>query len=304
MHPLARRVIPRRVQAWTWATDGTGATGSSVQAALQLYRIRDWLHFLLLPVAAFDPVAAPGPALIALARGVVSAAALLAFGYLLNSVTDRGVDGDERKNPLIVPGAIEPTYALVLLPVVSLTLAIFAPWPVRVATVVSLTFFFIYSAAPRIKSIPVVGSLSNIGMFAPLLFLSMTGTELPPRFVYVVLALSALVLETQLVHEAADQLDDRQAGLRTTWLTLGPHWTALIVAGAGLTAAAAAARAIVGDGSSPVALAAAAVFGLIVPALLAMRGHDPAAAARLRLTTRWTGVVFGLALFVGWRWSL
>ena len=108
------------------------------------------------------------------------------------------------------------------------------------------------------------------------------------------------MLETQLIHESADQLDDLRGGVRTTWLTLGPWRTALIAAGAGLTSAFAAARLVPAHGL-PLGIGVTAVFALAFPLLLATRGTDPTRAARLRLAHRWAGVAMGAGLFALWR---
>jgi len=64
-------------------------------------------------------------ALLAGARGIANAFAILAFGFLLNAVSDRHVDHDVRKNPLLLPGHGGYKTSLVVLPLVSLALAAF-----------------------------------------------------------------------------------------------------------------------------------------------------------------------------------
>ena len=269
--------------------------------ALRLYRVRDWLHFLPLPLATVDPRPL-GAALWDTGRGVATAAAILAFGYLLNSVADRMMDRDARKNPLILPGAGEPRLALAALLAAGVGLAALGPWPTRVAAALSLFFFSVYSAAPRIKSVPLLGSLANIGMFAPLLFLGLRDASLPPGLAALVVACGALVLETQLVHEAADSLEDRAGGVRTTWLTVGPRRAAALAAACGIVAAAGAAS-LGSDTALALAGLAAGLFGAAFPLQLARLGGDTARAARLRLSHRWCGLAFGAALFAAWRWG-
>jgi 4-hydroxybenzoate polyprenyltransferase len=274
-----------------------------VRDLLRLYRMRDWLHFLPLPLAAFDVKAPLAGAVLSAARGLASAFALLAFGYLLNSIYDKQLDRDPRKNPLIVHGAADPRYSLAALLGASLLLAAFAPWPAQLATGLCLVFYVVYSAGPRLKSLPVVGSVLNVGLFTPLLFVGMYDTSLPSHFVNVCVVCAALVLETQLIHEAADQAEDRAGGVRTTWLTLGPLWTAGLAALSGLTAAVAAAGLVPAAGSTIVAVVVAAIFGLLFPALLAWRGGETARAARLRQVHRWCGVLLGAGLISAWRWG-
>jgi len=75
-----------------------------------------------------------------------------------------------------------------------------------------------------------------------------------------VLGCAALVFETQLIHEAVDQVEDRAGGIRTTWLTLGPRWTAVIAALSGFSAAVAAAGMVPAARSTAVAAIVAATF--------------------------------------------
>lgn len=270
--------------------------------ALRLYRVRDWLHFLPLPLATVDPHPA-GAALWAAGRGIATAAAILAFGYLLNSIADRWMDRDARKNPLILDGTGEPRLDLAALLVAAVVLAALGPRPAWIAAALSLFFFTVYSAAPRIKSVPILGSLANVGMFAPLLFLGLADPAVPPGLAALVVACGALVLETQLVHEAADSREDRAGGVRTTWLTVGPRHTAAIAAACGLATAAAAAS-LGTTATRALAAVAAALFGAAFPLQLARDGADDARAARLRLAHRWCGLAFGAALFAAWRWGM
>jgi 4-hydroxybenzoate polyprenyltransferase len=263
--------------------------------------VRDWLHFLPLPLASFDPYAPRFGSIAAALRGIGIAAALLAFGYLLNSLADRELDRDARKNPLIVAGAAHPRHALMTFVAVSLILAASGSWPVRAATIVALVGYVVYSTGPRLKSIPVVGSLVNISLFTPLLFVGMYGTVLPPGFAALAVACAALVLETQLIHEAADRFDDAAGGVRTTWLTVGALGTAAMATVAGLTAAGAA---LAITRSVAIAAVVAAVFALAFPSLLAWQGGNAHQAARLRIAHRWCGVLLGGGLFAAWRCGL
>lgn len=276
----------------------------TIRDLLRVYRVRDWLHFLPLPLATYDTHAAPDVAFWAAARGVASAFAILAFGYLLNSVADRRMDQDARKNPLIIPGAGDPIFSLVGLLSASLVVAAFSPRPAQLATVLALIFFFVYSAGPRVKSVPVIGSLVNVVLFTPLLLLGMHDGVLPPGFAWVVLACAALVLETQFIHEAADQAEDRVGHVHTTWLTLGPRWTAVLASACGLLAAGGAAAIVPAFRSAALSGLVIAVFAIAFPLLLVRRGHDPRQAARLRLLHRWCGVLLGAAVFGAWRWAL
>lgn len=269
---------------------------------LRLYRVRDWIHILPLPLATFDPTAPLSGGLFAAARGVASAFTILAFGFLLNSVADRRLDLDALKNPLILPDAREQKYSLAALLTVAIMLAALAPFPAQMATLSCLVLGYVYSLGPRLKAVPIAGSLANVAGFASLLFLGMRDSTLPSGFEHMVLAFAALLLQNQLIHEAADRIEDLAARVRTTWLTLGPRWTALIAMLSGLGAVAAAmcipavahVRIFVG--------AAVIVFGIMFPLLLFWRGNESRYAASLRVAHRWSCVVFGAGLFSAWRW--
>lgn len=266
-------------------------------------RLRHWAHFLVLPLASLDPHAPVLDALFPAVRGVASAFCVLAFGYLLNSISDRRMDLDERKNPFIVPGAGEYRYSLAGLATVALILALLGPWPVQLATVLCLGFGYVYSMGPRIKSIPFLGTVANVGNFGPLLFLGMRDAALPPRFEYVALAFGALLLQNQLIHESADAVEDRAGHVRTTWLTLGPFWTAFIAAVSGFGAATAAMYLVPSELSAVAIVTVGAVFGAAFPSLLARGGGKPSQTARLRVAHRCCALLVGAGLFTLWRWA-
>lgn len=269
---------------------------------LRLYRVREWAHILPLPLATYDAQVEPSIALIAAARGVANAFAILAFGFLLNAVSDRHVDRDARKNPLILPGAVEYRSSLVALPAASLGLAVFSPWPAMLATLVCLILGCVYSVGPRLKSVPVAGSLINAAGFTPILFLGMAGPSLPPRLGYLTVAFAALLLQNQLIHEAGDRIEDRASGIRTTWLTLGPRWTALFAALAGVGAFVGAVYVV--PGMEIVTGAVAAAFVIVFPLLLAWPELTASQAARLRVAHRWCAVIVGAVLYISWRFGV
>ena len=198
--------------------------------------MRQWLHVLPLPLATFDATVPVDTALLAVARGIVNAFAILAFGFLVNAISDRHVDRDARKNPLLVPGRDGYKASLVTLPAVSIALAAFSPWPVQLATAFSLMVGIVYSVGPRLKIIPVVGTLTNAAWYTPVLFLGMAGPSLPAGFGGIAIAFTTLLLQNQLIHEAGDRIEDEASGIRTTWLALGPRWTALLAACVGAVA--------------------------------------------------------------------
>jgi 4-hydroxybenzoate polyprenyltransferase len=265
-------------------------------------RIRRWVHLLPLPLATFDAATQPSDAVFGAVRGVANAFGILGFGYLLNSVADRQTDLDAQKNPFIGASAAEYRYSLAGFIAVSVTMAALSPWPAQLATFVCLAMGCVYSIGPRLKNVPIAATLMNAAGFAPLLFVGMRTAALPWGFGYVVLAFAALLLQNQLIHEAADQIEDAGAGIRTSWMVLGPAGTALVMACAG-GGIALAAIAVAPSARAVVAGAAGLAFALIFPLLLAARGNEPRRAARLRLAHRWCAVVFGAGFFALWRWN-
>ena len=266
---------------------------------LRLYRAPQWLHILPLPLATFDAGVPLATALLAAVRGIANAFAILAFGFLLNAVSDRHVDRDARKNPLLAPGHVGYKTSLVVLPALSLALAALSPWPVQLATVWCLTLGCVYSIGPRLKAVPVAGTLTDAAGFTPILFLGMAGPSLPPGFSAVAVAFAALLLQNQLIHEAADRIEDEASGIRTTWLTLGPRWTALVAACAGGVATLATAS-VAGFRYASVP-AVGTTFVVAFPFLLARDALTARRAATLRVVHRWCAVLVGAALYVAWR---
>jgi len=265
-------------------------------------RLPRWLHFLPLPLATFDPHAPRGAAVLAAVRGVAIAFTILAYGYLLNSVADRRTDRDARKNPFIAPGAGEYQYSLTVLIAASLLLAGLSPWPARLATLACLVLGYLYSMGPRLKSIPIASTLANVCGFTALLLVGVQGSSLPPLVGYLALSFAALLLQNQLIHEAADRHEDQAGGVRTTWLTLGPSWTTVIVTLSGCGAALAGSS-LAGARSVTVLALVGAIFGVVFPFLLVSRGAEANYAARLRIVHRWCSAACGAGLFTAWRWS-
>lgn len=260
-------------------------------------RIRHWVHFLVLPFAGLEPSAPQG--LGAALRGVGIAFFVLAFGYLLNSIADRSMDRSVAKNPLAVgpaPGA--HAHALLLLLAASAVgLSFAAPPVVVVATLVCLLSGLVYSVGPRLKGLPVVGTLLNVTNFAPLLWVGVAAHPGPslPTFTIV---FSLLLVQNQLLHEAADREDDARGGLATTVRSLGVPAASVASAGLGLTLALSVA---VSDGAAWAAWAAWAavvVFGGLFPWLLSRVGATPRAAVRVRIAHRFASAAFGALLFV------
>jgi 4-hydroxybenzoate polyprenyltransferase len=292
--PLRRVVVASEQQLDT-------TRRARVADLLRLYRIRDWLHILPLPLATFDAGVPLQTASLAALRGVVNAFAILAFGFLLNAISDRHVDRDPKKNPLVAPGAPAYRGSLVALPAISLLVAAFSPWPAQMATLWCLMLGCLYSTGPRLKSIPVAGSLVNAAGFTPILFLGMATESLPPRFAYVAVAFAALLLQNQLIHEAGDRVEDEASGIRTTWLTLGAKWTAGLACMAGCIATAATAGVLARSAWVLLSAVVGAAFVVGFPFRLADTDLGPNEAGRIRVHHRWCCALTGAALYAAWR---
>jgi len=109
----------------------------------------------------------------AIGRGVLIAAGVLCFGYLLNGFMDRDLDRDADKNPMAA-GATGPViWVLGASLTLALTLGLMAPRVVLLATVISIVSGTVYSSCGRLKRIPVVGTALNISNFLPLMWVGL-----------------------------------------------------------------------------------------------------------------------------------
>jgi len=266
----------------------------------KIVRFESWARFLVLPAAGVE-IGAPMPAAIALARGVGIAAALLAFGYLANSLGDRAMDRDPAKNALVAARCDDATLkrALAVLAIVALACCATAPKIARVATIVCLASGWAYSLGPRCKRFAIVGTLMNVLNFTPLLVVGVADAA-PPRLAWIAAAFAALLVQNQLLHEAADAPEDRVGALRTTFLALGARAAARLAALSGVALAAVACALAMRSGW-PAAIAACALalpFVVVFPWLLARRGGSPEAMARVRVAQRWTAMIAVASLAV------
>jgi 4-hydroxybenzoate polyprenyltransferase len=266
---------------------------------LQLLRVRHFRHFLVLPLATADLARPTLRGALALGRGVGAAFCALAFAYLANTVADRGMDRDLDKNPLARASAVADRrfdLPLAILGAGALALAATGPLLGVAAATLSLAAGWAYSLGPRLKARPVIGTLMNALIFAPLLLLGLDRPAPPPRFMPVAAAFVALLLQNQLLHEAADAVEDREGGVRTTFLTLGGAGAALLAALCGAAAAWITAGAIAERHLSSWLLALVAPHLLVFPAALALAGHSPARMAQARVAQRWAAVASGALL--------
>lgn len=214
------RLIP---QAW-WRT---------FDAWLVRIRLRHWVHFLVLPFASYHPFRAFHEQLFGLLRGVCISFSVLTFGYLLNAVSDRDMDLDPEKN--VLRGSSKKYHGeLIFWSLLALLLAATGPWPVFAATLSCLLCGWVYSSGPRLKALPLVGTLLNVGNFSPLLFVGLHSLPWPSVLPWIVVLFSFLLLQNQLLHEAADAEEDRHGHLNTTFLKWGLTFTVAFTALCGI----------------------------------------------------------------------
>ncbi len=261
--------------------------------ALASLRVRQWAHFIVLPIAGMGSSEMSSPTLdvaLRVARGVALGAFALAFAYGLNAISDRATDLDRRKNPLA--GSACPTSVTTV--VVStagaaLALGATAHRATLAAVAISLASSTVYSVGPRLKLIPGVGTLLNVGIFAPLLFFAI-GEHSPRSLTSLAIAFVALLLQNQLLHERADATEDEAARALTTARALGPTATTAIVFALGVGGVVVCA---ISAPSASLGWAAAATFAVATTCTFA-RG----AWTRRRALHRWVSFVAGAALFV------
>jgi len=260
---------------------------------VRLVRLREWYYFLLLPLAGGDPGGGVARSALSCLRGAAVAFFVLGFGYLLNAASDVDVDVDARKNPLLDRterrGVRSITGALAL---AAIALAATGPTVALWAAATSLVSGAVYSVGPRLKSVPIAGTLANATNFVPLLWVGAAMPD-PPIARHLAPAFAGLLLQSQLLHEATDAREDARAGVRTTFSLLGRPWSAALAALFG------AVPALSGDGMGAAArVSILAVYVVVFPLALAAYATDPRRAAKLRLWHRWSGIALGAALFV------
>jgi 4-hydroxybenzoate polyprenyltransferase len=274
--------------------------GREATDVLRALRPRQWAHFAILPATCFDAALPFATSAAALLRGALIAACVLAYGYLLNAVSDRALDRDREKNPLVGMRTASAAHRamLVVLPLGAIVLSALAPASVSAATLVSLAAGTIYSVGPRLKAKPGICTLLNVACFAPLMLVGRAESAIERGEWLLIACFSALLLQNQLLHEAADADEDRRGGLSTTFLVFGARgtaWAALVL-GACLAFASLwlahdrEASALVGLHAVP--------YVIVFPLLLARNGDVPPRMARIRRAHRACCVISGALLYL------
>ncbi|MSP92598.1 MAG: hypothetical protein EXR79_12485 [Myxococcales bacterium] len=215
------------------------ASGRAGPAPWRVWRVRQWLHFLALPLAAIGPEAwlhDTARAAATVAPGLALAALLLGAAYGWNACADAATDACTQKNPLAGNAVPYSAWAWSTgAAAAALVLALGrGPW-VAAATATSLGASWGYSLGPRWKARPGVGLLANCMIFIPILFVA--GTWSPARMGMFAFLLGALLLQNQLLHECEDRREDAAAGDHTTAQWLGGRAARAAVGALGVAAA-------------------------------------------------------------------
>ncbi len=259
---------------------------------LSFLRARPWLHFLPLTAAGIDASqeawsrSAPRAGCAA-----VAAACMFAYGYGLNAVVDRRMDHDVAKNPLAGVHECPRHVAAMLASLAALALLISVGLGrlTIVAATVSLLASTLYSAGLRLKARPGVGTLLNVAIFAPAMWLAVVPGHAPASLVAMLVAFSAMLVQNQLLHERADLVEDAAGGVRSTASLLSPVQTvavAWVVGACGLLATASVA--------SSARLAWAAACGFFATGVAAT---VPLSWPRRRRVHRWVSAIAGAGLY-------
>lgn len=283
-----RQAAPRRFRLLT------EEIGTEAPTALAAFRARQWWYFAALPIVSADWRATQysHAALVRLALAVGAAALCLAYAYGINAVEDRAADRNVVKNPLAGTSRV-PHLVLVLLAlsgVLAIALGAALGTTSVVAVAVSLTGGTVYSAGPRCKALPVLGTAVNALIFVPLLFVGQANPALLPAQELFCITFLALLTQNQLLHELADRDEDAAAGARTTALTLGESTTAAIALLVGLAGALAIAL------RHPTRAGSLAATGVFAGGILA-RAARAGRAASTRVAHRWLSIGTGTVTF-------
>jgi len=266
-----------------------------VHPYLRLYRVADWLHFLPLPLAGWLADRAGGTAL---AAGTAAWALALAFTSAINQAFDDRIDHGA-KNPVGRAFHRRRAVALSIAPAVGAIalLAIGSPRGLGPG-VIMLVAAAVYSAPPRLKRVPVVGTVWNAVMGVPGFFFAggLAAGRLPLGPLVGLFAL--LLLVSQLLHEAADRDDD--AGQVRTIATEGGRRSAIAAALVLVLATPGLAWALAAGATHRGALSGAcAAFALGWAAVLRreLGCDDRRRLRRLRLAYRYAAIGLGAVAF-------
>lgn len=268
---------------------------NSLTGVISLFRVRDWYYFL--PYAMLSVPIKPSLDWLAALRALLLAAGCLAFAYGLNQWRDIGL---ERCVEIYAISQRRLKFLVILAGMITLLLSFSADQLVFLATIASLLASFLYSDGPRLKRLPVVGTLTNAAIFAPIGLLGSNGMPLPTYVIALVIAFACLLLQNQLIHEAAHAEEDRRENIRTTYLCFGPAFVRIAITVLGLLAVI-----VLIWGSSSSApwsgLTAAAVVALMTIATIAGSALERSP-SRLRKLQRWASFISGGLVWIAVVW--
>jgi 4-hydroxybenzoate polyprenyltransferase len=124
---------------------------------------------------------------------------------------------------------------LIALVILALAPAAYLGLTALVAASVSVIGGAVYSGGPRLKRFPVVGTLANLLIFTPLAFVG--GTPVFERkWLLLLVAFGALLVQNQLIHETAHLQDDQRNEIHTTAVTFGPRFASFAAGSFGILA--------------------------------------------------------------------
>jgi 4-hydroxybenzoate polyprenyltransferase len=194
---------------------------SLARDCIRLYRVTDWLHFLPLPLAGW--YGSQERSWAALAGGLIAWALSLAYMSAINQAFDDRLDrGTLGKNPVGPRFTRSQAVCLAIAPALGIFPALL--WLSPRGLVPALVVLFAataYSAPPRLKRVPVLGTLWNIAVGVPGLFFAGSPDFDRVPFRLFVTLFAALLLVSQLIHEAEDRDDDRTGGVTTIAVLAG-----------------------------------------------------------------------------------
>lgn|GEM_PF-3310093 len=194
-----------------------------ISKLIKFTRVKDWLHFLFLPLLDF----APGEInWFNLVLAVFCAGFCLAFAYGYNQFKDESIDRNTEQFSLDMYGYTPNGLRIVLIVLIFLAAlcgVLIDPMALN-AAIVSILGSAFYSGGPRLKRIPVIGTLTNLMIFVPLTLL---GGSFGGGFYFIIflLALIALLMQSQMIHEAADYKEDMQQMVSTTAVKFGLNFS-------------------------------------------------------------------------------
>lgn len=300
MTPNAPTSLTRRLRAEDTGSprrdDGprlSRASNTAWQRAWRAVRAPHWWYFTPLPLASLVGENSASPELAIRCIGSMIVTALcLAYAYGLNGIADRRMDQNAAKNSLAgVTGVPREAVALVASCVLGalLVAAALTPFALLGASI-SLVAGTLYSSLLRLKRLPVIGTIVNVLIFAPLPLLAVSGTP-TPAVLFLTYCFWVLVTQNQILHEVSDAAEDESAGVHTTGAVAGTAGIRVLAVLLGPLAAVL--LWLLPDWPAVRQTAALGLCGGAVMVALCSRDR----ARQLRFAHRWYSLAVGMLLF-------